>query len=215
MSKAPAASTTACSNSRRRSRSIEAGEVHDFAVVPGLVGEDLDNPAAEDMLDSLDVGLAVGVDQAVEGAADLDLLFLRRLAAAAEDPVAELGQLGMNANGILEDVGNVPLDPQAHLDAAANPLKLTLEGAAVDPEDPRDGLRAVGNQAEGHRQDRVIVHQSLEHVMMRGELPPLGPDLLWRDVADDGRDISLAQQGKPRPRRYRGGPELVAGSDCR
>ena len=55
--------------------------------------------------------------------------------------------------------GHVPGDPQAHLDLASQPAELLVERVVVEPEDPADRLGAVGDQAEGHRQDGALGHQ--------------------------------------------------------
>ena len=145
------------------------------------------------MRDAVDRVLSVGVDQAIEGPAELDLFILRRLAARPEDLVTIGDQFGVPGDDVFEDVGDVPDDPEPHLDLRTQPVEMIGEGVLIEPEDAVNRLGPVGDQAEGHGQDGTVGHQAAHHLVMGGEPAPLGPDLLVGEVADDRRDPVVAQ----------------------
>ena len=100
----------------------------------------------------------------------------------------------MKSDHILEDIRHIPRDSQAHFHPAADVVELLSKGVVVDPEDPLHGLRAVGHDAEGDGENRVVGHQPAKYLVVRGQPTPFGADLLVGKIADDRRDLAVADR---------------------
>ena len=95
--------------------------------------------------------LSVLVEQAVEQSAQFNLLLLGKLVAAAHQAVPRQTQFRVGVDEVLKNIGHVPGDAQPHLHLAGHPRKLLVKGAPVLNQNFMDGLRVVGDGAEGHR----------------------------------------------------------------
>jgi len=131
------------------------------------------------------------VEQAVEHAAQLDLLFLGELVAGAHQAVPCQAQLGVRVDEILEDIGHVPGDAQPHFHGAGHTPELLLKGALIPNQDSADGVRAGGDRAEGHGQRGGRGHQRLEHGLVGGQIGALRPHLGAGQAAHHGGHAAL------------------------
>ena len=138
----------------------QACQVHDLVLIAARVGLEFHAHRGQHVLDLAGVVLPVVVEQAVEHAAQFDLLFLGELVAGAHQAVPRQAQFRVRVDEILEDIRHVPGYAQPHFHFAGHALELLLEGALIPDQDSADGLRAGGNGAEGHGQRGGVGHQT-------------------------------------------------------
>ena len=118
---------------------------------------------------------------------------------AAKNLIAEGTQFAVKPDHVFKNVGDIPGDPHAHLDASADAVELFGEGVVVDPENTANSLGAIGQKAESHRQDCVVGHQLLEHSMVGRQPASFGTELLIGQIADDRRDRVVTDRVDHRP----------------
>ena len=87
---------------------------------------------------------ATGFVERLEHSSQIDPIVLRGLPGAAKQAVARFFQFRVRFNEILDDIGNVPYHPHAHLELSRNLLQLALEDLAIGREHAFDLVRIAG-----------------------------------------------------------------------
>src|SRR6266545_2489722 len=187
----------------------EKRNIHDTFLVLRRIHRDLAEAGAERLDDPLGLFLALPFEALLEPAPELDHLGLRGGVGASEELIAQGRELLVRRDEVLEDVVDIPVHLEAHLDLAIDAVELRANLVEVPAQRPDHLVLALGDVTEGHGNDGRAHHRLADHPVVRIEVLAQGQDFLAHRVFAHHRGDGTCADSEDPPR-----PTVVLEADA-